>query len=335
SFFTGGPLIRGVSALGKVMVGGDKAVKGITLAAKLGSRPAQVALSAGRVAAPAIAIGGMEAGGAYQQTASEIMMMYHQELASKFPVYQQHIADGLSPDEARRQTASETGIIAAGLTAPVAAATGPLVSRFELNPLKVGSLAGAGSNMLRETVEEGIQSGFGQYAQNRAIKENVDVSRDTLKGVGEQAGLGALYGFGSAGVAQAPGATVKAVGASAGPALRTTLAGASLVGKTLTKAASPLTNILVQRGEEVAKRNEQASPVADATVNAAAQEAAAQAEQAQATVQEAVDAMDISPEEKAAATQYAADLTQAMKFDPVELEQANPVIREAVSGSTN
>ncbi|HGV0335105.1 TPA: hypothetical protein ACNFR3_002691 [Escherichia coli] len=335
SLFTGGPLIRGVSALGKVMVGGDKAVKGITLAAGLGSRPAQVALSAGRVAAPAIAIGGMEAGGAYQQTASEIMKMSHQELASKSPVYQQHIADGLSPDEARRQTASETGIIAAGLTAPVAAATGPLVSRFELNPLKVGSLAGAGSNMLRETVEEGIQSGFGQYAQNTAIKENVDASRDTLKGVGEQAGLGALYGFGSAGVAQAPGATVKAVGASAGPALRTTLAGASLVGKTLAKAASPLTNILVQRGEEVAKRNEQASPVADATVNAAAQEAAAQAEQAQATVQEAVDAMDITPEEKAAATQYAADLTQAMKFDPVELEQANSVIREAVSGSTN
>ncbi|AHV82680.1 virion RNA polymerase [Escherichia phage vB_EcoP_PhAPEC7] len=335
SLFTGGPLIRGVSALGKVMVGGDKAVKGITLAAGLGSRPAQVALSAGRVVAPAIAIGGMEAGGAYQQTASEIMKMSHQELASKSPVYQQHIADGLSPDEARRQTASETGITAAGLTAPVAAATGPLVSRFELNPLKVGSLAGAGSNMLRETVEEGIQSGFGQFAQNTAIKENVDASRDTLKGVGEQAGLGALYGFGSAGVAQAPGATVKAAGAAAGPTLRTTLAGASLVGKTLAKATSPLTNILVQRGEEVAKRNEQASPVADATVNAAAQEAAAQAEQAQATVQEAVDAMDITPEEKAAATQYAADLTQAMKFDPVELEQVNPVIREAVSGSTN
>lgn len=335
SLFTGGPLIRGVSALGKVMVGGDKAVKGITLAAGLGSRPAQVALSAGRVAAPAVAIGGMEAGGAYQQTASEIMKMSHQELASKSPVYQQHIADGLSPDEARRQTASETGITAAGLTAPVAAATGPLVSRFELNPLKVGSLAGAGSNMLRETVEEGIQSGFGQFAQNTAIKENVDASRDTLKGVGEQAGLGALYGFGSAGVAQAPGATVKAAGAAVAPTVRTTLAGASLVGNALAKAASPITNILVQRGEEVAKRNEQASPVADATVSAAAQEATAQAEQAQATVQEAVDAMDISPEEKAAATQYASDLTQAMNFDPVELEQANPVIREAVSGSTN
>ena len=75
SLFTGGPLIRGVSALGKVMVGGDKAIKGITLAAELGSRPARTALATGRVAAPAIAIGGMEAGGAYQQTANEIMEM--------------------------------------------------------------------------------------------------------------------------------------------------------------------------------------------------------------------------------------------------------------------
>lgn len=335
SLFTGGPLIRGVSALGKIMVGGDKAVKGITLAAELGSRPARTALATGRVAAPAIAIGSMEAGGAYQQTANEIMEMPFSELAAKSPVYQQHIKDGLSPEEARRQTASETGITAAGLTAPVAALTGPLVSKFELNPLKVGSLAGAGSNMLRETVEEGIQSGTSQFAQNKAIQGNVDAKRDLLKGVGEQTGLGALYGFGSAGVAQAPGATVKAAGAAVGPAVRTTLAGASLAGKALAKAASPITNILVQRGEEVAKRNEQASPVSDATVNAAAQEATAQAEQAQATVQEAVDAMDISPEEKAAATQYAADLTQVMKFDPVELEQANPAIREAVSGSTN
>lgn len=335
SLFTGGPLIRGVSALGKVMVGGDKAVKGITLAAELGYRPARIAQTAGRVAAPAIAIGGMEAGGAYQQTANEIMEMPFSELAAKSPVYQQHIKDGLSPEEARRQTASETGITAAGLTAPVAALTAPLVSKFELNPLKVGSLAGAGSNMLRETVEEGIQSGTSQFAQNKAIQGNVDAKRDLLKGVGEQTGLGALYGFGSAGVAQAPGATVKAAGAAVGPAVRTTLAGASLAGKALAKAASPITNILFQRGEEVAKRNEQASPISDATVNAAAQEATAQAEQAQATVQEAVDAMDISPEDKAAATQYAADLTQAMKFDPVELEQASPTIREAVSGSTN
>lgn len=334
SLFTGGPLIRGVSALGKVMLG-EKAVRGITLASEFGYKPATAAIKAGRVAAPAVAIGAMEAGGAYQQTASEIMKMPHAELLAKSPVYQQHITDGISPDEARRQTASETGIDAAAITAPVAAATGPLVSKFELNPLRVGSLAGAGSNMLRETVEEGIQSGTGQYAQNRAIRSNVDATRDTLKGVGEQAGLGALYGFGSAGVAQAPGSAVKAASAAAGPALRTTLAGLNAAGNVVVKAASPITNILVQRGEEVARRNEQASPVADAKVAQAAQEAAAQAETAQATMADAVEAMDISPEEKAAAHQYASDLVNATRINPEEFADASPVVQEAVNGSTD
>lgn len=334
SLFTGGPLIKGVQALGKVVIG-EKAIRGITLASELGSRTASTTLAAGRIAAPAVAIGTMEAGGAYQQTAAEIMKMSHEELAAKSPVYQQHIADGLSPDEARRQTASEAGIQSAAITAPVAAATGPLVGKFELNPLKVGSLAGAGSNMLRETVEEGIQSGTSQYATNQAIKDNVDEKRDLLKGVGEQAGLGALYGFGSAGIAQVPGAAARTASAAVEPAIRTTLGAASLVGNAVAKAASPITNILVQRGEEVARRNEEASPVADAKVQAAAQEATAQAEQAQATVTEAVDAMNISPEEKAAATQYASDLTQAMNFNPVEMEQSHPAVREAVEGSTN
>lgn len=335
SLFTGGPIIRGVSALGKVMLGGEKAAKGIALAAGLGSRPAQITQAVGRVAPGAIGIGAMESGGAYQQTASEIMKMPNSELAAKSPVYQQHIRDGLSPDEARRQTASETGLHAAAIQAPIAAATGPLVSKFELNPLKVSSLASAGSNLLRETVEEGIQSGTGQYAQNVAIKGKVDAKQDLLKGVGEQAGLGALYGFGSAGVAQAPHATAKAIGASIAPTIRTTLGVATLAGKGLAKAVSPITNALIRRGEEVAKQNEQASPVADAKVQAAAQEATAQAEQAQATVTEAVDAMDITPEQKQAANQYATDLTQAMNFDPVEMEQAHPAVRDAVANSTN
>ena len=334
SLFTGGPLIRGVSALGKVMVGGDKAVKGITLAAELGYRPARIAQTAGRIAAPAIAIGGMEAGGAYQQTANEIMEMPFSELATKSPVYQQHIKDGLSPEEARRQTASETGIIAAAKTAPVAGALGPLVSKFELNPMKVGSAGAVLTNLGAQTFEEGTQSGFGQFAQNTAIKENVDASRDILKGVGEQTGLGALYGFGSAGVAQAPGATVKAAGAAVGPAVRTTLAGASLAGKAIGKVTSPIINSLAKRGEEVAKRNEQASPVADATVNAAAQEAVAKADLARATVEESINMMDITPEEKASAIKYITDLNQSMVHNMADYDKASPLVKDIVSDAT-
>lgn len=335
SLFTGGPLIKGVASLGRVMMGGEKAMKGIALAAELGSRPAQVTRALSRVAPGAVAIGAMEAGGAYQQTASEIMKMPFSELAAKSPTYQQYIKDGLSPEEARRQTASETGITAAGIQAPIAAATGPLVSRFEVNPLRVGSLVGAASNMLRETVEEGIQSGTGQFAQNTAMRENVDAKQDLLKGVGEQAGLGALYGFGSAGVAQAPGASVKAAGAAVEPVLRTTMAGLNAAGNVVSKVASPIIDPLVRRGEEVAKRNEQASPVADAKVAEAAQEATAQAEQAQATMVEAVDAMDITPEEKAAAHQYASDLVNATRFNPEEFANASPEVQQAVSGSTD
>lgn len=335
SLFTSGPLIKGVASLGRVMMGGEKSMKGIALAAELGSRPAQITRALSRVAPGAVAIGAMEAGGAYQQTASEIMKMPFSELAAKSPTYQQHIKDGLSPEEARRQTASETGITAAGIQAPIAAATSPLVSRFEVNPLRVGSLAGAASNMLRETVEEGIQSGTGQFAQNTAMRENVDAKQDLLKGVGEQAGLGALYGFGSAGVAQAPGASVKAAGAAVEPVLRTTMAGLNAAGNVVSKAASPIIDPLVRRGEEVAKRNEQASPVADAKVAEAAQEATAQAEQAQATMAEAVDAMDITPEEKAAAHQYASDLVNATQFNPEEFANASPEVQQAVSGSTD
>ena len=335
SLFTAGPLIRGVASLGKVLVGGEKAARGIAVAAELGYRPAQAINAASKIAPAAVAIGAMEAGGAYQQTAADIMKMSHQELAAKSPVYQQHINEGMSPDEARRQTASETGIDAAAITAPVAAATGPLVGRFELNPLKVGSLAGAGSNMLRETIEEGIQSGTGQYAQNRATKTNVDKNQDLLKGVGEQAGLGALYGFGSAGVVQLPGATARAASNAAAPAMRTTLAGLNAAGNAVAKAASPITNILVQRGEEVARRNEEASPVADARVAEAAQEAAAQADTAQATISDAVESLNATPEEKAAAHQYASDLVNATRINPEEFADASPVVQEAVNGSTD
>lgn len=335
SLFTGGPLIKGVAALGRVVMGGEKAARGIALAAEMGSKPARAVQAAAKVAPGAVAIGAMEAGGAYQQTAAEIMKVPHAELLAKSPVYQQHIKDGMSPDEARRQTASESGITAAAIQAPIAAATGPLVSRFELNPLKVSSAIGAASNMGRELVEEGIQSGTGQLAQNYALKQNVDSKQDMLKGVGEQAGLGALYGFGSAGVAQAPHLAVKSAGAAVAPAMRTTMAGLASAGKVVSAATKPVTDILVKRGEKLMADNEAASPVADATVAQAAQEASANADTAQATMTEAVDAMDITPEQKAAAHAYSNDLVNATRFNPEEFANASPEVQAAVQDSTD
>lgn len=343
SLFAAGPIIKGINALGKVVTG-TRAVQGARVAAAIDAASGTNSLArigvaaldrAGRVAPGMLGIGAMEAGGTYQQTAAEIMKMSHKELAEKSPVYQQHIKDGLSPDEARRQTASETGEIAAAIQFPIAAATGPLVSRFEMNPLKVGSVVGGVSNMGRELVEEGTQGATSQLAQNYAQKQNIDKNQDLAKGVGEQLGLGALYGFGAAGVVQAPGAAGKAVGAALSPAIRTTMAGLRAVGNVGSAATKPLRDALVARGERVMQQNEQASPVADETVQAAAQEATAQAANAEETLYTAVNETDATPEQKEAAYRYSSDLVNATRFDEAEYADAPDVVKAAVAGSTN
>lgn len=343
SLFAAGPIIKGINALGKVVTG-TRAVQGARVAAAIDAASDTNSLArigvaaldkAGRVAPGMLGIGAMEAGGTYQQTAAEIMKMSHKELAEKSPVYQQHIKDGLSPDEARRQTASETGEIAAAIQFPIAAATGPLVSRFEMNPLKVGSVVGGISNMGRELVEEGTQGATSQLAQNYAQKQNIDKNQDLAKGVGEQLGLGALYGFGAAGVVQAPGAAGKAVGAALSPAIRTTMAGLRAVGNVGSAATKPLRDALVARGERVMQQNEQASPVADETVQAAAQEATAQAANAEETLYTAVNETDATPEQKEAAYRYASDLVNATRFDEAEYADAPDAVKAAVTGSTN
>ena len=343
SLFAAGPIIKGINALGKVVTG-TRAVQGARVAAAIDAASGTNSLArigvaaldrAGRVAPGMLGIGAMEAGGTYQQTAAEIMKMSHKELAEKSPVYQQHIKDGLSPDEARRQTASETGEIAAAIQFPIAAATGPLVSRFEMNPLKVGSVVGGVSNMGRELVEEGTQGATSQLAQNYAQKQNIDKNQDLAKGVGEQLGLGALYGFGAAGVVQAPGAAGKAVGAALSPAIRTTMAGLRAVGNVGSAATKPLRDALVARGERVMQQNEQASPVADETVQAAAQEATAQAANAEETLYTAVNETDATPEQKEAAYRYASDLVNATRFDEAEYADAPDSVKAAVTGSTN
>lgn len=343
SLFAAGPIIKGINALGKVATG-TRAVQGARVAAAIDAASGTNSLArigvaaldkAGRVAPSMLGIGAMEAGGVYQQTVNDILKMPHQELLAKSPVYQQHIADGMSPDEARRQTASETGIDAAAIQFPIAAATGPLVSRFEMSPMRVGSLGSALSNVGRETIEEGIQGATGQLSQNIAQKQNIDKNQDLAKGVGEQLGLGALYGFGAAGVVQAPGAAGKAVGAALSPAIRTTMAGLRAVGDVGAAATKPLRDALVARGERVMQQNEQASPVADETVQAAAQEATAQAANAEETLYTAVNETDATPEQKEAAYRYASDLVNATRFDEAEYADAPDAVKAAVTGSTN
>lgn len=343
SLFAAAPVIKGVTALGKLATA-NRSVQGARVAAAIDAASDTNSLArigvaaldkAGAIAPGAIGIGAMEAGGAYQQLTSEIMKMSHKELLEKSPTYQQHIKDGLSPDEARRQTASEAGLDAAAIQFPVAAATGPLVARFEASPLRVGSLGAAASNVGRETLEEAIQGGTGQLAQNISSKRNIDKNTDITKGIGEQAGLGALYGFGAAALVQAPGAAGKAAGAALAPAIRTTMAGLRAAGDLGATVTKPARDALVARGERVLAQNERASPVADETVQAAAQEATAQAANAEDTLYNAVNETESTPEQKEAAYRYASDLVNATRFDANEYSTAPDSIQAAVANSTN
>lgn len=180
SLFAGGIVSKGLKAVGKATIG--RAVS------------ARIGAAAGEKVAMPAAIGLMEGGGAYQQTTDA--------------AYQQLIAQGVPHDEAV-QRANAAGLEAAAIQAPVAALTGTIVSKFESAPLRVPTLRAAGSNMVKEAIEETLQSGAGQVAQNIGLRDNVNANQDLMEGVGEQAALGGLGGLGSAGVAQSPGIALR------------------------------------------------------------------------------------------------------------------------------
>ncbi|QDH83729.1 putative virion-associated RNA polymerase [Achromobacter phage vB_AxyP_19-32_Axy04] len=272
----------------------------------------------------AVAIGAMEGGGAYQQTAADVMKKSHDELMKTSEDYRAFLDQGFTQDEAKRRLAGQAGQIAAAIQAPIGAATGPLVGRLESAPFSVGSLGSIASNMLRETVEEGIQSGTGQLAQNIATQAKVDKNQDLLEGVGEQAGMGALYGMGTAGAVQVPGGAAKA----AAPIGRTTMAAARGVGNVVNAATAPAREALIKRGEAVMAQNEKASPISDTVMAEANAEAVATAPQAEETLRAGVEATTATPEEKAAANQYITDLMEATRFNPAELD--SPMISDAV-----
>jgi hypothetical protein len=192
SLFAGGPIAKGLKVIGSA------AVKGATIArpSLLLSETAGKAVSIGSKAAMPAAIGLMEGGGAYQQTAEAA----YEQLRTR---------EDLTEDQ-KIEMANNAALKAAAIQIPIGVATGSLVSRFEASPLRVPTVRGAASNMLKETVEEGVQSGSGQLAQNVALSQEVNPEQDLLQGVGEQIGLGALGGAGSAGVVQAPGVALRA-----------------------------------------------------------------------------------------------------------------------------
>lgn len=278
SFAAVGPVARGISALTKGTLG------------------------------TTAAIGATEAGGSYQQSVADIMDRDHATLMKESPMYRSLIERGDSQESAKQAVANRAGLMASALTAPAAIAAGRLVSKFEGNPAALGSGRELLGNIGRETVEEGLQGGAGQLAQNVAESQTANVNKNLSEGVGRQIGEGALYGLGMASALGVP-STLKATG---------------------TKVA----NAFSERAAGVEEANQKASPVSDENVAQAAAEAQATAPEAAAVVNQAVQEMDATPEEKAQAVSYVDSLMAANSYN-AEAENAPVMFREALADVDN
>lgn len=329
----GGLLIaRGISAAGSALLP-NATQRGIGLAAQLdrgtGSLSAARGLNAaGRALPMPLAIGAMEGGGAYSDVSNQIQEMSFKELEQNSPNYRALIEEGLSPEEARLSLANSAGTRAALVTAPIAAATGTIASRFEGNPLDSKSAREALTNIaLREPIEEGLQGAISGIASNEAIQEFADETRDLTKGVGRQIGEGATFGLTAAGALQGPSLAVNSVDEALG----------SKKGQIATNSIRGFTGSIVERADRLNAANEAASPIADSKVAEAATIASDNLATADTEIRTAIDETDSSPEEKQAANSYVDNLLGSLTFDPTPLQdEAVPNhIRLAVGQTTN
>jgi hypothetical protein len=243
SLASGSVLAAGLRKIGQKVLGA--AAKGGVLAGAAGSERAGRAFaitSKGiEKASLPVAVGLTEGGGAYQSTFREML------------------ARGFSEEEA-----NEAALQAAAIQAPIGALTGTIVSRFERNPLRVGSTREAASNILREIAEEGIQSGAGQTAQNYAVR-GFDENKDILEGIGDQIGRGAAAGGLAAGAIQAPGVAVRAP-----------LEVAEATGRAAIEGAKKLAAPVIARGQKIIDEIEARLPESQGTVQGVTDEIKAQ-----------------------------------------------------------
>ena len=278
----------------------------------------------GQKASGAVALGGIESGGSYTQTANEVMSRSPEELLAESSDYRELIAQGMDPIAAQRQLADDTAQTAAAITAPFAVAAGALTGGFAAKPLGNPGVKGLVGNLVKEPVEEGIQGATGQIAQNAAIKDAVDPDQQLTEGVGRQIGEGALYGLGMSAAIQAPVAAVAVPKAA--------LKGTAVLGGKLLESAGGL---LAARADAVQTANEAASPVSDAVVAERAAATVANQPAAVAVVEETLAAMPA--EEQDVARKYVDKVMSAAQFDPTEYDKPSvpEATKAAVAGMTS
>lgn len=324
SLFAVGPVSKAIGGIGNAALS-NSTKAGLAMQAELGGASAvaaRLAIASGEAAPVLGAIGAIEGGGAYQQVTANVMGRSHETLMDESPMYRGLIADGMSQDEAKTTVANRTGLLSGAITAPLAAATGTLVYKFEGSPFAAKSLQQVVGNILKEPVEEGIQGGTSQLAQNYAETQTSNQNKDLAEGVGRQIGEGALYGLGMTGLVQAP--------IAAGRAVQAVSPFAKIAGERAKAMAATAGQAITARADALEAANRAASPVADATVLKAANEASQTAPDAQATVQSAVDALPA--ESKPAAQSYVDKVMSAIQFN---VDEVPPSLVPVLEGSTN
>ncbi|UKL14807.1 single subunit virion RNA polymerase [Stenotrophomonas phage C121] len=314
SLLGGGPIAKGLKVAGKGVL---SAIGRDVLA-----QTSRIA-NAGRTLAMPTAIGAMEAGGAYQQSVDDVLKMKHSDLMKNSPDYAALINSGVSEKDARAEIANRTGLMAAAIQGPIAAATGSLVAKFEANPFAVPSVRQALTNIaVKEPIEEAIQSGTGQLAQNIATQQIADTTKDIKSGIGTQSAQGAVYGFTAAGVVQSPGIAAQSARNAASATMQ------------VVKGAK---NSLIQRGDNFIRDMDKASPVADATVAAEAVSAAQHAPDVAESIKAEVRATEAAPEAVAKAEAYVDNMMSHLTVSEAEIADPNlpDNVRNAFGNTSN
>ena len=177
---------------------GTLAKLGIKVGARTLGREAgeQALMRAGQTGA----VGGgaaMQGGQVGQQTYDEIMGL-DDKIWAESPEFNKLVQSGVTPEEAKKQIANSGARLAALEGAAISAATASVGGAEKAafgTPIRqsiVRRVLGIGA---KEAAQEAAESGGGQFAQNVAVQE-VSPEKSLTAGVGSQAALGALGGFG-------------------------------------------------------------------------------------------------------------------------------------------
>lgn len=273
-----------------------------------------------------LAVAAMEGGGAYQDTALDVMARSPEELLQTSELYRNKVEELVRAnvprpqalEQARVWLANQTALSAAGTQAVAAGAISRLAmggaQPTRLRPLKAqtagkqprfATARALARDVGEEALEESLQGASGTLASNIALQRHVDPDQDILEGVGQAVGEGALYGALSAGGLKAPGAVLRGTGKVAA----FTMASGKRV---------------AERGREILEQHQEASPVGGKILSQETEGLRLRSQQDIQVLHQSIDNSTLTDEEKAEAKEHLSSLVQALEYQPTGHEEILP-----------